>query len=236
MKVTNKSETINKPKIDFRLEAKPVPEQNKAVVYLYGDIRDERPRDWWTDELLEGDYIIPAEVRELFDGIQEKEIDLHINSYGGSVFASVSIYNYLLGLDKTINTFNDGICASGASLIFMAGQKTFMPRNTNLMIHRASSYGWGNCNDLRKLADTLEKLDNSTVLETYKTRFKGTDEELINLIDEETWITAEEAKEFGLCDEITELKKEEPKETNNLTEEEITNGINLMKNFARLKI
>ena len=59
--------TIEKKKIDFRLEA--APKENKTVVYLYGDIVDERPRDWRSGELLEGDYITPGEVREVFENI-----------------------------------------------------------------------------------------------------------------------------------------------------------------------
>lgn len=232
----NNGKTMNKQKIDFRLEAKSIPNEDKAVVYLYGDIVDERPTDWWTGEELSGDYIIPGDVRTLFEGISENNIELHINSYGGSVFASVSIFNYLKQLNKNITTINDGICASGASLIFMAGDKAIMPANTMLMIHRASTYGWGNCNDLREVADTLEKLDNSTVLETYKTKFKGTDEELMNLIDSETWISASEAQEHGLCDEVMSLKLEESTDGRVPTQAEITNSINLMKNFARLKV
>lgn len=225
-----------KNKIDFRLEV--IPRGEKAVVYLYGDIVDERPVDWWTGEPVEGDYISPKEVRELFENIEQEEIELHINSYGGSVFASVSIFNYLQGLNKNITTVNDGLCASGASLIFMAGNERIMPKNTTLMIHRASSFGWGNCNDLRTLANTLEKLDSSTVFETYRTKFTGTDEQLIDLIDSETWITAEESLEYGLCDEVQELKQvrqqEEAEDEN--PQEMLNKGINLMRNFANLKI
>ena len=108
-----------------------------------------------------------------------------------------------------------------------------MPKNTTMMIHRASSFGFGNCNDLRKLADTLEKLDNATVFETYKARFKGSDEQLKTIIDKETWLSADECLEYGLCDEVLELSdkaKEEPKQ------EEISNAIKMMTNFAKLKL
>lgn len=225
---------MEKKKIDFRLEA--ISKEDKALVYLYGDIVDERPKDFWTGEELDGDYITPCEVREVFENIEGKDVELHINSYGGSVFASVSIYNYLINLDKNITTVNDGLCASGASLIFMAGSKRIMPKNTVLMIHRASSFGWGNCNELRELADTLEKLDNSTVFETYKTSFTGTDEELSELINSETWITAEESLEYGLCDEVKELKEEKQDRKQEEEEEVLNKGINMMRNFANLKI
>lgn len=224
--------TIEKKKIDFRLEVKSIPNEDKAVVYLYGDIVDERPTDWCGGE-VEGDFIIPKDVREIIDGIAEENIELHINSYGGSVFASVAIFNFLKASGKNITAYNDGICASGASLILMSGDKIVMPANTMLMIHRASAFGWGNCKDLRSVAETLEKLDNSTVLETYKFRFKGSDEDLMNLIDFETWISAKEALEYGLCDEVIELSPPKVEES----QEEITNkGINFMRNFANLKL
>lgn len=225
---------VNKEKIDFRLEAKET--ETKAIVYLYGDIVDEQPRDWWSGEELEGEFIIPKKVREIFEEIEKDEVELHINSYGGSIFASVSIFNYLKTLDKNITVIVDGLAASGASLIAMAGDKLKMPRNTTLMIHRASSYAWGNCVELRKIADTLEKLDNATVFETYKSKFKGTDEELKNLIDTETWLTAEEAFENGLCDEIIEISNTEPEDMEEIKPEEITNAIRFMTNFANLKL
>ncbi len=219
-----------KKKIDFRLEV--VKKDEKAVVYLAGDIVDERPLDWWTGEPMEGDYITPKEVREIFEKIDEDDIELHINSYGGSVFASISIFNYLKSLGKSITTINDGICASGASLIFMVGDERIMPENTMLMIHRASTFAWGNCNELREQADILEKLDNSTVMANYKNHFKGTDEELMELIDKETWLSAEECLEKGFCTEIKKLA--EPKQDS--TQETLNKGIKIMQNFANLKI
>lgn len=105
------------------------------------------------------------------------------------------------------------------------------------MIHRASSFGWGNCNELRVLADTLEKLDNSTVFETYRASFKGTDEELKELVNAETWITADEALGYGLCDEVRELGAKHDEDDKEEDKEEILNtGIRLMRNFANLKI
>lgn len=222
---------MDKQKIDFRLEA--VKGSSATKVYLYGDIVDERPIDWWTGEELQGDYITPKEVRELFDSIESDNIDLHLNSYGGSVFASVSIFNYLQNLNKNITTYNDGLCASGASLIFMAGKERVMPKNTVLMIHRASSFTFGNCNDLRVMADTLEKLDNSTVYETYRAHFTGDSEELLNIINAETWITADESLEYGLCTSVMEINSSDEGEKS--TDELLNQGRKLMMNFANLK-
>ena len=229
-----------KNKIDYRLEAIPNATDDTCVVYLYGDIVDERPRDWWSGELIEGDYITPGEVRNLIDGIKENKIELHINSYGGSVFASIAIFNYLNTLNKEIITYNDGICASGASIILMAGKESNAYKNAMIMIHRASTFCWGNCNELKEQAEILEKLDNSTVLETYKKKFKGTDEELMDLIDSETWISASEAKEYGFIDNLIELSEDTNEEKSadvkdKEIEEILNRGAKFMQNFANLK-
>lgn len=222
---------MNKQKIDFRLEK--TEDRGEVSVYLYGDIADERPVNFWTGEEEKGDYITPKEVRELFDGIKSDKIDLHINSFGGSVFASVSIFNYLNALNKDITVYIDGIAASGASIIAMAGNKVIMPKNTQMMVHRASCFAYGNCEDLRGLADTLEKLDNATVFETYKKRFKGSDDELRDLITNETYLSADECFENGLCDEVMKLSNKP--DNKKPSDDEIENAKKMAFNFLRLK-
>jgi ATP-dependent protease ClpP protease subunit len=229
MQTKNKREQI-----DYRLEAEE--HDGKCVVYLYGDIADEQPVNFWTGEAEDGDYIIPKNVREMIDKIDAPELEIHLNSYGGSVFASVAIFNYLKALDKRITVVIDAIAASGASLIAMAADEIIMPANAMLMIHRASASGWGNCNDLREVADTLEKLDNSVVFNTLKSRYKGDAEELKALVDAETWLTAEECLANGLCDKIVPLEeKAEEKPQEPVEEGEIKNALKFMKNFANLK-
>ena len=151
--------------INFKLEAKK--EGDVTKVYLYGDIVDEQPVNPWTGEQLKGDYIFPEKVRQLLESVETGDIELHINSYGGSVFASVAIYSYIKEMDKNVTCYIDGVAASGASLIAVAGDKLIMPANTMLMVHRASGFCWGNCVDMRKVADILEEIDNSTVVESY---------------------------------------------------------------------
>ncbi len=229
MQMKNKREQI-----DYRLEAED--RDGKCVIYLYGDIADEQPVNFWTGEVEDGDYIIPKDVREVIDKIDAPELEIHLNSYGGSVFASVAIFNYLKALNKKITVVIDAIAASGASLIAMAADKIIMPANAMLMIHRASTGGWGNCNDLRDIADTLEKLDDSVVFNTLKSRYKGDAEELKKLVDAETWLTAEECFANGLCDEIIPLnQKTEEKLQEPVQEEDIKNALKFMKNFANLK-
>lgn len=195
--------------LDIRCELTNVTETS-VDIYLYGRIVDRQPINWWTGEPEPGEFIYPQDIRNLVKEAGEKEINLHINSTGGSIYASVAINNFLRQCGNTINVYIDGVAASGASIIAMAGNKIYMPSNTTMMIHRAAVGIYGNAEDLRKTADTLDKFDE-TVLNSYKSRFVGTMDELKALITEETYLTAEECKVFGLCDEILdEIEEEKP--------------------------
>lgn len=197
-----------KNKISFRCEAK----DNK--IYLYGSVVDND--SWMWDDSEKENYIYPKAVRKLVDEVEGDKIELHINSYGGSVFAGISIYNTLKSSDKKITAYVDGVCASAATFILMAADKILMPENTQLLVHRASTFGWGNCKDLRAIADDLEHLDHTTLLPTYKARFTGSEEELLELLDKEEWLDANKAKEHGFVDEV--IKLDEPKKENKETE------------------
>lgn len=206
-----------KNKINFRCEAK----DNK--IYLYGSVIEDD--SWLWDDSEKENYIYPKAVRKLVDDIKDDEIELHINSYGGSVFAGISIYNTLKNSGKKITAYVDGVCASAATFILMAADKIFMPENTQLLVHRSSTFGWGNCKDLREIANDLEHLDKTTLLPTYKARFTGSEEELLELLDKEEWLDANKAKEYGFVDEVIKLDKpkDEGKETENTDNTDIEN-------------
>lgn len=196
--------------IDFRCEL--VNETEKSVdVYLYGPIVDEVPRNWLTGEKMEGDFIFPKNVRDMVNEAGDKDINIHLNSKGGHVFASIPIHNFLKQSENKITVYIDGIAASGASIIAMAADEVIMPSNTNMMIHRASTGLFGNADDFLKQAETLEKIDES-VMESYMGRFVGTKEELIELISEDSWLTAEECITFGLADEIIKANTDDEEE------------------------
>lgn len=222
----NLQEMRQRQPIKRRLEAKA--EADKTLVYLYGDVVDEKPVDWWTGEEIDKEYILAEEVRNTVDAIESDVVELHINSYGGSLFASVAIFNFLRASGKKIDVVIDGVAASGASLIAMCGRSLKMPKNTMLMIHRASTFGYGNCEDLRKAADMLEKLDNTVLIETYADKCKCSRDELMEKISNETWISAAEAYDLGLCDELIETQEKPP------TNKEMQEVSNLLKNFANI--
>lgn len=190
-------------KIETRLEVKNEADSDVAELYLYGTIRRAC---WWDDE---EDCISAKRVRGALKDLKGKSINVHINSGGGDVFESIAICNLLKQHDADINIYIDALAGSGASVVAMSGKNIFMPNNAMVMIHKAWTYTSGNSDDLRKTANDLEKIDTS-VKASYKNRFVGTDEELNDLIAEESWLTAEECIAFGFCDEILEEKEEPP--------------------------
>lgn len=140
--------------------------------------------------------------------IEGDTLDVHINSYGGDAFEGIGIYNALKQSNKTINVYIDAIAASAASVIAMAGDTIFMPANAQLMIHHALTFEYGNAKDFQKVIDMLGKMDKSLVA-TYETRFAGTDEELSDLLDAETFLNADEAIAFGFADEIIDYDNDD---------------------------
>jgi len=191
-------------KVKTRLEVKNEIGMENAELFLYGVIRQS---SWWDDEET---CISANAVKKSLEGLKGKDINVHISSPGGDVFESIAICNLLKQHDGVINIYVDAMAGSGASLITTAGVKVFMFANSMQMIHRAATYTAGNAEALRKTADTLDKID-AAVRTSYMSKFVGTEEELIKLLADETYLTAAECLAFGLCTEIIEEKKaEEP--------------------------
>lgn len=177
--------------IKTRLEIKNKAESNEAELILYGDIGD----DYWSRG------ITASSVRYALKSIDSDVVNVHINSYGGDVFEGLAIYNVFKQSDKTINTIIDGIAASAGSLIFMGGTNRYMPKNSQLMIHNAQTGVWGYAEDFEKAIAALNSIKVSLIA-SYMEKFEGTEEELINYLNNETYFTAEEAVGCGLADEI----------------------------------
>ena len=161
-------------------------DQQEDVVnlYIYGDISSYS----WYDE----DTSIETISRKLNNLSGIKTINVYINSYGGEVAEGLAIYNYLKRHNATINTYVDGFACSAASIIFMAGDNRIMPKSSLLMIHNAWTYTAGNAEELRKDAEDLEKV-NTAVRESYLEHISIDEAELTQLLNDETWLTSEEA-------------------------------------------
>lgn len=142
-------------------------------------------------------------IQEALKNIEGNEIEIHINSYGGDLFEGIAIKNLLKQRDEKIIIYIDGIAASAASIIAMSGDEIIIPADAQLMIHNPWTFAAGNAKELHKIADDLIKMQTS-LEESYLKRFVGSREELKTLLDEETYLTAEESIAFGLADRLDE--------------------------------
>ncbi len=130
-----------------------------------------------------------------------EDLTVFINSPGGSVFDGLAIYNALRQHPANVTVKVMGVAASAASFIAMAGDKIVMPENTFLMVHNPMGAVFGNADEMREWADTLDKIAASLIGIYVKRTGKGEDE-VKSLLDAETWMTAAEAVEMGFADEI----------------------------------
>lgn len=176
---------------------------NDASIYIEGAIASDD--DWSRGQ----DDTSAAQFR---DDLKElgnvSTIDLHINSGGGSVFEGIAIYNMLKQNPAKINVHIDALAASIASVIAMSGDTIFMPKNSMLMIHNPLTMVMGNAKELRKQADDLDQIAKAS-RQSYlqKTGDKLDEATLETLLDEETWLTADEAVEYGLADVVEEANQ-----------------------------
>lgn len=175
--------------------------QEKAELFIYGDIISG---DWkWEDS-----DVTSTEIRDFLKSIEDvTSLDIYINSGGGSVFAGMAIYNMLKRHKATKTVHVDGIAGSIASVIAMAGDKIVIPSNAYLMIHKAWNYEAGNADQFRKMAETLDKIDDG-IMNVYETKIKdGVKLEVIKgLVSAETWLTGKEAVNYFNVEVTEEIK------------------------------
>ena len=166
-----------------------------ADLYFFGDINSESLGEW---QKYYPDDKAPKDVQDFLDQLDGvSKINVHINSGGGSVFGGIAIYNILKRHNAEIVVYVEGLAASIASVIAMAGDKIIIPANAQMMLHKPSSITWGNADDMRKEADILDGCQK-VILNTYMQHAKDgvTAEEINALIDAETWKNGEEWQEF----------------------------------------
>lgn len=169
--------------------------ETKALLNIYGDIVSDEWGKWSDDDTCPSDI---SEFLKNLDGASE--IEMHINSGGGSVFAGIAIYNMLKRSKATVTTYIDGIAASIASVIACAGDRVIIPKNGTFMIHKpTTSYFFESldADELRKDADTLDHCQNS-IIQTYMGKAKDgvTEQKIRDLVDEETWMSGSKAAEY----------------------------------------
>ncbi|WP_024615836.1 head maturation protease, ClpP-related [Clostridium sp. Ade.TY] len=191
LSVKDKSGKVqNKGKIEIKNQT-----EEKAELYFYGDIVSDSWSSYWFDEDK-----CPQDVSDFLKDLDNsKDIDIYINSGGGSVFAGIAIYSMLKRHNGKKTVHIDGLAASIASVIALAGDEVIIPKYANFMIHNPLCMLWNsyNANDLRKIANTLDSCKES-ILNIYMENVKSNIEkdEISKLMDEESWFTGEKAAEI----------------------------------------
>ncbi|MCS4480666.1 Clp protease ClpP [Clostridium botulinum] len=174
------------------------------------------------------DCICPKDVNNLIKQTgNNEELEVEINSGGGSVFAGSEIYTALKSYKGNVTIKIVGLAASAASVIAMAGNKILMSPTAQMMIHNASASIGGDYRNMEHGAEILKNI-NSTIANAYKLKTGMNHETLLDLMDKETWLTPQQALEKQFVDEVM-FENEEFKATasfsNTLLPQEVINKI-----------
>ena len=179
-----------------------------AELYISGDIVDDTDggliQEW--RENTTG-FEFPQKIKDELKAVEDKELTIYINSYGGNVFAGVALANMIARRKNKTICVVDGICASIATQIFFCGDVCKIPANCYLMIHKPESFEIGNADDFRKVADTLDIIQQGLETTYQKKAKEGvTTDKITELVNAETWFTGQEVAEYFTV-EVTEPLK-----------------------------
>ena len=166
--------------------------QTSCKLYFYGDIVSSVWDKWGNDDKC------PQDVADLLNAIpNDAQLDIYINSGGGDVHAGIAIYQQLKRRTGVNVVHVDGLAASIASVIAMAGDDIIVPASAQIMIHKPWSLVAGNADDLRKTADILDLCQQSIVNIYMGKTLKGVGQETIeSMMNDETWLTGSDAAQF----------------------------------------
>lgn len=144
----------------------------------------------------------PSAVAQILnDGDDDDDVEVNVASNGGDVFSASEIYTMLRQSKANVTVNIQGLAASAASVIAMAGNKVNISPTAQLMIHQAASYGGGNKDDLAHEINVLDGIDKS-IASAYESKTGMPQGDLLNMMAQETWIGAQEAVDKGFADEI----------------------------------
>lgn len=160
--------------------------------------------DGWIYDWFGEDYTSPAKVAAAIEEAKGEDLDIEINSGGGSVFAGSEIYSALRAYKGNVNIHVVGLAASAASVIACAGHSDIAP-TAQIMVHNVSTYTAGNYHDVDQ-ASTMLQQANRAIAAAYVEKSGMSEKDALDLMDAETWLTAQDAVEYGLIDEIAGTK------------------------------
>lgn len=175
-----------------RIEFRDAADSDAAELLLYEFIG----LDWWT-----GEGMTPKRFAAELAAVGERPLIVRINSPGGDVWDGMTIFNQLLGHGATVTTIVEGMAASAASLIMMAGDAIKAAEISQIMVHDAWTWTVGNEQELRELADVLAKIDGQLAA-VYAAKSGRPADEFRELMNKDTYLTATEAFGLGIVDEV----------------------------------
>lgn len=193
----NQSYVEQLEKIERRFELKYNEDSDTTEITIYGVIGDS----WWEESVSASD--IDRALREA-----KGDLIIHLNSPGGDAFDGIAIYNRLKQYDGKVTIYVDGWACSAASVIAMAADELIMGLGSMMMIHEAWSIVLGSKRDMRKEADILEQLEEG-IIDIYMTKANVSREEIRQMVDDETWFSAQEAVDIGFATSIMDEKDQE---------------------------
>lgn len=166
------------------------------------------PNDYaWLYDWYEMEYTCPANVKDILNALEDGEdVTVIINSGGGDVVSGQEIYSILKGVKNHVTVDVQSMAASAASMIAMAGDTVRMSPVALLMIHNASTCTSGDYRDMQHTAEVLQTV-NAAIMEAYSRKTNLTYDELKDMMDRETWLTANQCVEKGFADEIIKDEK-----------------------------
>lgn len=178
---------------------------DSAEIVLYGDIVSARPTDW-DGNPVEGQYIILSEFLEDMKQVEDvNHLTVRIHSAGGNAYDAMTIHNRLKSLAADVTVIVDGVAMSGGSLIMAAGDRVQVYPGSLVMIHCCWSFLFGGYNaaELRKMAESNDAVDRSQAA-IYHAKTGIDTEELLSMMEAETYLTGREAVDMGFADELVE--------------------------------
>ena len=190
-------------------EIKNIIPNTSADLYLYGEIVTD-DTDWWTGEKDETLVGLQSLKKELDNLGNISDLNIFMNTPGGEVFVATTICSMLQRLKDSgtkIHTYVDGLCASAGTFILMMGDDINIYENSVIMIHKPINYCYGNAIDFQKCIDVLDTIENSTMIPLYMKKSKVNQEEIKELINEESWLGAEQIDEVFNVNLIKEQKQ-----------------------------
>ena len=182
---------------------------DRAEIQMYGDVVETWPKNWWTGERLDGNYIAQDEFLldlKKVDGC--KDVTIRLNSYGGDAAVGILIHNRLRELAANgtkLTCVVDGVAMSAGSVIMCACDNVRVNPSSLVMIHKGWMflYGGYNADDMRKIVESLDSYDKAMVT-IYKRKCGLSDTVISRMMSDETYMTGKEAIEKGFADEIIE--------------------------------